>query len=328
VIAVACGTDAPTSDYGGIDGGGASSNGGKPGTATGGESGGGKASSGGTSSAGGKSGAGGVAPGSGGSPGGAGGLQTTGGASNGGTGGASSGGALGTGGAATGGFLGFGGFSFTGGKPGTGGVGAGGLMTGGKPGTGGLGTGGFVTGGKPGTGGVVTGGSPGTGGTGSSPCECVDASVSWGQNGGNAVSVEQSVVNPCRTYIHTRSPLATTNVVSPPLNNTCTLQLSACGSMEYDVGDITDTLARDDVQKAFAQSPIVYGNDNRPTDGTVFRIVYGKAVVEVGTPCVTQGPDKACNPIPEGIAVLVKTLRAIDDQELQKPPCDSVFVTR
>jgi hypothetical protein len=125
-------------------------------------------------------------------------------------------------------------------------------------------------------------------------------------------------VTPCKLYTYSQYPIASTNVMAPPrpIPVACTHDLYPCTSASLNIGDLLDSLAHPDVKAAFAKGQVVYGKDTRPADGTVFQMTYENSVVVVGSPCTAA--EAACVPIPEGVAALVKTLRALDVQEQKR----------
>jgi hypothetical protein len=130
-----------------------------------------------------------------------------------------------------------------------------------------------------------------------------------------------STVTPCNTYLHERDFFRQER---PSLS--CTQELLGCGSASLGTTDITGALANSDVQAALKAAPILYGRDLRPVDGTVFRItVGGSKTIDVGTPCSTL---QGCAAIPRGVAALVELLRALDEQELGRAPCSTIFETQ
>jgi hypothetical protein len=152
-----------------------------------------------------------------------------------------------------------------------------------------------------------------------SDCNCVPASVRWGNNGGLVLYTDTSEVSACRTYTHMRDY----NGNAPP--QTCTQELLACGSNSIGIGDLTAALRNAEVQQAVRSAPVLYGRDTRPVDGTVLRIVIGGAVVEMGSPCAGG---VGCKAIPPGVATLAEVLSMLDNQELGKPPCSTTFPPR
>ena len=132
----------------------------------------------------------------------------------------------------------------------------------------------------------------------------------WGLSGGLVAYQDQSELAPCAHY--TRRRMMKQNPHSVTM--TCELDLVACNSV-WSTGAVMSALAQQDVQGALAAaSPVVYGIDPRGLDGTVFEIVLGSQVIDVGDPCRDAVPN--CVPIPPGVQALVDVLQAIDQQML------------
>ena len=150
-----------------------------------------------------------------------------------------------------------------------------------------------------------------------STCGCIDETISWGNVGGLVAYVDRSEVVPCATYNHRRDPTFT-----DPISIECSQELMACPSGRLGLSDLLATLAHADVAAARAAAPVLYGRDLRPVDGTVFQIVIGADVIEVGADC-TGAP--GCVAIPDGVTALVELLRALDAQELGMGECGQAF---
>lgn len=217
-----------------------------------------------------------------------------------------------------------------GGSGGVGGESGSGGGAGNRAGAGGL-TG--IAGSKAGTGGATgsAGSQAGHGGSagaaagsgedaGVGPCApCVDGSLSWGYIGGYAVYTERSTLDACNTYQHTRTPSGrgTSAMLA------CERSLPCMGSGVHGVSDVLQALQHADVQAALAKGHVLFGMDERPSDGSVFEIVTrAGTAIEVGIPCMDSG---ACTAIPAGVDALAKLLRAIDDEQVQLDPCRGMF---
>ena len=88
---------------------------------------------------------------------------------------------------------------------------------------------------------------------------------------------------------------------------------------------IEKAFAHDDVQKAFeSKTPIFYGRDTRPVDGTAFevkRTTDGRSFL-IGSPCSTAPvAEQPCPEIPPGLTVLRELLLKLDQQQLGHPLC-------
>ena len=83
---------------------------------------------------------------------------------------------------------------------------------------------------------------------------------------------------------------------------------------------INQAFADADVQKAFeSKTPIFYGLDTRPVDGTAFevkRISDGHSFL-IGSAC----SERQCTEIPPGLAALRELLLKLDQQQLEHPFC-------
>jgi hypothetical protein len=78
---------------------------------------------------------------------------------------------------------------------------------------------------------------------------------------------------------------------------------------------IEEAFAHRDVQNAFeSRTPIFYGCDTRPVDGTAFEVKRssdGRSFL-IGSPCIA---------IPPGLTALRKLLLELDQQQLAHPQC-------
>ena len=88
---------------------------------------------------------------------------------------------------------------------------------------------------------------------------------------------------------------------------------------------IDEAFADGDVQRAFeSQTPIFYGLDTRPVDGTAFevkRTADGRSFL-IGDPCSTRlAVGQPCTYIPSGLTRLRDLLLKLDRQQLGHPSC-------
>lgn len=88
---------------------------------------------------------------------------------------------------------------------------------------------------------------------------------------------------------------------------------------------INDAFAHGDVQKAFeSKTPIFYGRDTRPVDGTAFEVKRtsdGRSFL-IGSPCSTLPVvEYQCTEIPPGLTALRDLLLKLDQQQLGHPQC-------
>jgi hypothetical protein len=147
-------------------------------------------------------------------------------------------------------------------------------------------------------------------------CGCVP-DIKWGPNGGLVAYQDGSSIAACFDYKHERVSYRV-----DAGNPSCHETLLGCGSGLRSGHDIVAFLDLPDVKQAIAAMKVVYGIDTRPSDGSVFRIEVGGAIIDVGSPCTATG---GCTPIPGGVSMLVDELRAIDAQELLAEPCKTTF---
>lgn len=145
------------------------------------------------------------------------------------------------------------------------------------------------------------------------------AEYRYGPIGGNGLYQDQATLTPPATYVYTRmgSQRADAGDVS------CAPALPDCGSAKViDVSDLLSDLLHADVQSALAEAaPPSYGRDDRPLDGTMFQFLRadGHGFL-VGSACPATGTPACVSP-PDGIALLVADLRALDVQQLTDPSC-------
>jgi hypothetical protein len=131
-------------------------------------------------------------------------------------------------------------------------------------------------------------------------------------DGGFVAYADTSRLTPCRSYRHERDLF--TNAA--PLS--CTSEIAGCPSRAVDA--VERELRGAEFQAAL-QNHALFGGDPRPVDGQVFRISIGSDFVDVGPPCT------GCPEIPPAIQALVDLLQGIDEVELAKEACSSVFGT-
>jgi hypothetical protein len=89
---------------------------------------------------------------------------------------------------------------------------------------------------------------------------------------------------------------------------------------------INEAFAHPDVQRAFeSKTPIFYGRDTRPVDGTAFevkRISDGHSIL-IGSECSSRPVvvGQLCTAIPPAITALRDLLVKLDQQQLAHPSC-------
>jgi hypothetical protein len=153
----------------------------------------------------------------------------------------------------------------------------------------------------------------------SAPCS-LDASYTFGWDGGFVAAREESLLTPPSTYTFTRTTFSTpASVVS------CTNQLPRCGAASdlYTTADVLQALAAPDVAAALAQpAPLVYGRDDRPVDGAVLAVrrADGRGLI-LGDPCGTGPCDR---PLTEGMIRLAAILHKIEAQQRALPGCEAL----
>jgi hypothetical protein len=147
------------------------------------------------------------------------------------------------------------------------------------------------------------------------PVCAFDTTYRYGDGGGHVIYEDRTTLTPPSSYQRTRNPVQT----DPP-SYACSPALPACNSAAIDVSDVMRDLADADVQKALAMAtPPIYGRDQRPVDGNIFSFLRndGRGFL-AGSPCNGAA---ACVEIPPGVANLLQTLRALDDQQLKDASC-------
>ena len=91
---------------------------------------------------------------------------------------------------------------------------------------------------------------------------------------------------------------------------------------------IDKAFARVDVQAAFEwRTPIFYGDDTRPVDGTAFEVKRtsdGRSFL-IGSPCWPPVVGRQCTDIPPGLAALLELLLKLDQQQLGHPLCQAAI---
>jgi hypothetical protein len=87
---------------------------------------------------------------------------------------------------------------------------------------------------------------------------------------------------------------------------------------------IDQAFAHGDVQTAFeSKTPIFYGHDTRPVDGTAFEVKRtsdGRSFL-IGSPCWPPVVGRPCTDLPPGLAALLELLLKLDQQQLGHPLC-------
>jgi hypothetical protein len=120
-----------------------------------------------------------------------------------------------------------------------------------------------------------------------------------------------------RTYhVHPKMTTASCSPDIPP----CTAHSSVTARA------INEAFAHADVQRAFeSTTPIFYGRDTRPVDGTAFEVKRtsdGHSIL-IGSPCSTRPVvvGQLCTEVPPGLKALRDLLLKLDQQQLAHPSC-------
>jgi hypothetical protein len=101
----------------------------------------------------------------------------------------------------------------------------------------------------------------------------------------------------------------------------CSTELAGCGAVPVAVADVERALGHPDVVTALAgPTPLAYGLDTRPTDGTIFGMKVDGKEIDVGSDCQPVG-DFCKGAAPAGVRALADLLQLLDSQELAKPTC-------
>jgi hypothetical protein len=154
------------------------------------------------------------------------------------------------------------------------------------------------------------------------PCGCTSYSLSWGDIGGTSDWIAQSSLSSCFKYTHTKYYSRYMMQYFGGVSLFCDRREPICDSETTVNSAVIEAAIKDtDVQSALSKGEVLYGYDARPVDGTVFNIQIGESTIDVGDPC---GSQKDCTPIPQGIQKLVDLLNTFDEEQLARPPCDTV----
>ncbi len=87
------------------------------------------------------------------------------------------------------------------------------------------------------------------------------------------------------------------------------------------MGAVETALANPDVQQALAvSSPMMYGSQG--IDVPVFEITLGSHVIDVGASCGIG--TTSCTEIPAGVQALVDELKAVDQDMVATPACETL----
>ncbi len=155
------------------------------------------------------------------------------------------------------------------------------------------------------------------------PCApMLSGAVRFGNEGGKVAFTEAFTLTPPLGFRAERRGAGSMTVTAM-----CETTVPGCNTADMvDVGEVNAALAQRDVQATFGTArgmpgmELLLGYDARPVDGSVFAIDLGGARLLVGEPC-RVGMMSGCLAIPVGVQHLVDVLRALRDQELQRPAC-------
>lgn len=156
-------------------------------------------------------------------------------------------------------------------------------------------------------------------------CHSVAGAYEYGAVGGMAAVSSRAFLPGGAKYKYQRTnyrdPQRTTVSCSPDIPP-CTADAGVTPPM------IDEAFAHADVQKAFeSKTPIFYGRDTRPLDGTAFevkRTTDGRSFL-IGRPCSTPPVvEHQCIEIPPGLTALRELLLKLDQQQLGHPQCRAI----
>jgi hypothetical protein len=153
-------------------------------------------------------------------------------------------------------------------------------------------------------------------------CGCIGETLEFGDIGGKVIYSDASSIMACRTFTLVRTDHSGGGGGSTEM---CSNEVPCLGDATT-IDDVLGALGHADVAAAFAAAPILYGEDSRPVDGTVFRVSAGGKEFLVGDACGSGGGiGGMCIPIPEGVQALVTLLRALEAERRMDAPCSTVF---
>lgn len=138
---------------------------------------------------------------------------------------------------------------------------------------------------------------------------CTEHVIRWGEDGGLVASSIQFLLEPCARF------RAFTMTPGQPEQMICDSVVPDDRSVS--AGDLDALIASDDVMRAIADAPVVFGIDSRPVDGTVKRIEIDGAIIDVGGPCAGGA---GCVAIPRGVSELATMLQSLVGQQHDVAP--------
>ena len=152
------------------------------------------------------------------------------------------------------------------------------------------------------------------------PMCILDDTYTFGAVGGLTAYDDESTLAPPGTYHRVR-----TYHRADAGTKECSAPVPACQVMDS-IGliEIVAALKDADVQAAFSEpTPLVYGYDARPVDGSVYSIKRsdGHGML-VGGPCTAGAV--GCRAIPSGVAALSMVFQLFDSQMLHRGDCGNL----
>jgi hypothetical protein len=198
------------------------------------------------------------------------------------------------------------------------------------PAAGDAGAGGFAAGGGGAGGSAGGGGATGGGGAGGGvvvvPCACPDPTLAWTTVGGYVFSRDTVTIDGCAALTLTRDMLMGGDAGEP--DRVCHHGVAPCDAQDpIGVDALAQAFGQPDVRAALQKAAQtgtepLYGRDNRPTDGVLFRVTSGAASFLVGDPCWQGEP---CAPITPGIAAMRDTLTQLELAVAQSAECAAIL---
>jgi len=163
---------------------------------------------------------------------------------------------------------------------------------------------------------------------GANACNLSDARYDYGLVGGLVAYSDRGWLLPSGTggdYLLTRT-YASRGTGTSAVTATCWAPLPKCGDpAAIDIGDIIADLSDPAVQKVTSSpdtSPLLFGVDTRPVDGSIFSFRRGSGPeLLIGAPC---NGASGCAEIPPSLAKLEKDLLALNQQQLASPRCAAI----
>jgi hypothetical protein len=152
------------------------------------------------------------------------------------------------------------------------------------------------------------------------PC-ALDASYTFGPDGGLTAYTDEAKLTPPNQFDLTRTFRA-----SAEMPQSCRNSLPRCGARHdlFTTADVVEAMAAPDVVAALNQpTPLIYGHDSRPYDGSILRVrrADGRGL-DIGSAC---GPARACaRPLTDGIRQLGALLTKVLDQQRTAPGCEAL----